>query len=80
MTGSAVGIGREAVLKLAQISSKATFVLWDINEKGLLETSDECRRLGVRVYTYVVDLSKREEVIKTADKVCFLIFFLKGIR
>lgn len=78
MTGSAVGIGREAVLKLAQISSKATFVLWDINEKGLLETSDECRRLGVRVYTYVVDLSKREEVIKTADKVCFLIFSLKA--
>lgn len=44
-------------------------VLWDINKEGNEETAEEVRRLGASAYTYVCDLSQREDVYKNADMV-----------
>ncbi|ODN00783.1 Estradiol 17-beta-dehydrogenase 11 [Orchesella cincta] len=69
ITGAASGIGRTVALKLAKLVNHATFVLWDINEHGLLQTAEECRSEGCRAYPYVVDLSSRQDVMKTAEQV-----------
>jgi len=45
-------------------------VLWDINGDSLTETASECQEFGVQVNTYVCDLSLREKVYATANKVC----------
>lgn len=44
-------------------------VLWDINEEGNQETAAEIKKFGGQVTTYTVDLSKREDIYSTADKV-----------
>ncbi|CAL8122368.1 unnamed protein product [Orchesella dallaii] len=69
ITGAASGIGRNIVLKLAKLVNNAAFVLWDINEAGLLKTAEECRSSDIKVYPYVVDLSSQKDIIKTAEKV-----------
>lgn len=57
-------------MQLAKISRKATYVLWDINEKGLEETKQKCLEQGAeKVYTYVVDLTKHEDVVQKAQEV-----------
>lgn len=47
-----------------------TLVLWDINEESNRETASQVQELGAKAHTYVVDLSKREDIYKAADKVC----------
>lgn len=76
VTGAASGLGREVVFKLAKVSienrthDKVVFVLWDVNEKGLNETKEKCRELGVNsVHIYVVDLTKREKIAECAESV-----------
>lgn len=44
-------------------------VLWDISERGNQETAKEVKSQGAKVNCYQVDLSKREEVYQTAEKV-----------
>lgn len=48
-----------------------TLVLWDINEESNKETASQVKELGARAHTYVVDLSKREDIYRAADKVCY---------
>ena len=46
-----------------------TLVLWDINEEGNEETALQVKEFGANALTYTVDLSKREDIYRTADKV-----------
>lgn len=84
VTGAASGLGREVVLKLAGIAvkkgipKKVGFVLWDINEKGLRETEGILRKWGVEnVYSFKVDLTKREEIEMNAGLVSYFTLNLK---
>lgn len=68
ITGTGHGIGKELALKYASLG--ATVVCWDINEEGNNETVEEIKRNGVsKAYGYKCDVSNREEVIKTTEKV-----------
>ncbi|CAH2301635.1 estradiol 17-beta-dehydrogenase 11-like [Pelobates cultripes] len=67
ITGAGHGIGRITATLFAKLES--VLVLWDINKNGVDETARECRKLGAKVYAYVVDCSKREEIYATAAKV-----------
>lgn len=67
ITGAGHGIGRVTATEFAKLQS--VLVLWDINKNGVEETAGQCRKIGAKVYTYVVDCSQREEISKAADKV-----------
>ncbi|KAM3831396.1 estradiol 17-beta-dehydrogenase 11-like [Vipera latastei] len=67
ITGAASGIGKLTAFEFAKRGSR--LVLWDINKTGIEETAEECRKLGVEAYPYVVDCSLREEIYSTAEKV-----------
>ncbi|XP_062976480.1 retinol dehydrogenase 10-like [Elgaria multicarinata webbii] len=64
---SATGIGRLFALEFAQRG--ATLVLWDIDREGNENTAREVRALGAKAYTYVCDVSRREEVYGAAEDV-----------
>ena len=44
-------------------------ILWDINLESIEETAEDVKKFGVSAYTYQIDLSKREEVNRTASHV-----------
>lgn len=67
ITGSGSGIGRLTALEFAKLQS--ILVLWDINKDGIEETAEECKKLGAKAFTYVVDCSKRSEIYAAAEKV-----------
>jgi NAD(P)-dependent dehydrogenase (short-subunit alcohol dehydrogenase family) len=67
ITGS--GIGRLISLRFAKLGCR--LVLWDVNEKGNEETAKLIKAIGAYVKSYTVDLSKREDIYNTAQKVCF---------
>ncbi|KAG8511625.1 Estradiol 17-beta-dehydrogenase 11 [Galemys pyrenaicus] len=67
ITGAGHGIGRQTAYEFAKLKTK--LVLWDINKHGIEETAAECRRLGAKTHTYVVDCSKREDIYTSAKKV-----------
>lgn len=67
ITGAGHGIGRLTAYEFAKLRSK--LVLWDINKHGLEETAAECKKLGARVHTSVVDCSNREDIYSSAKKV-----------
>lgn len=68
ITGAGSGIGRVLALKFASLG--ATVVLWDINQEGLNTTVRQARENGAgRVYSYVCDCSKRQDVYRVADQV-----------
>lgn len=46
-----------------------TVVVWDINTEALQTVESEIRAKGARAFTYRVDISKREQVYDTAEKV-----------
>lgn len=66
VTGAGSGIGRLMSQKFAELGCK--LVLWDINEKGNLETVQMVKALGAKVVAYTVDLSNREDIYATAEK------------
>ncbi|XP_073397391.1 17-beta-hydroxysteroid dehydrogenase 13-like [Dendrobates tinctorius] len=67
ITGAGHGIGKITATEFAKLHS--VLVLWDINKNGVEETAAQCIKLGAKVYTYVVDCSKREDIGQAADKV-----------
>ncbi|NXY19944.1 RDHE2 dehydrogenase, partial [Atrichornis clamosus] len=68
ITGAGSGIGRLLSVKFASLG--ATTVLWDINQEGLKDTVRLVREKGAgRVYSYICDCSKREDVYRVADQV-----------
>ncbi len=67
VTGAAQGLGKELALQFAV--QGGVLVLWDINKSKLEETRAELVSLGHKVFAYVVDCSKREEIYKYAERV-----------
>uniref|UniRef100_A0A2H6N2N5 Estradiol 17-beta-dehydrogenase 11 n=1 Tax=Micrurus carvalhoi TaxID=3147026 RepID=A0A2H6N2N5_9SAUR len=67
ITGAACGIGRLIAFEFAKQRSR--LVLWDINKSGIEQTAEDCRKLGVEAYPYVVDCSLKEEIYSAAEKV-----------
>ncbi|KAM4051107.1 17-beta-hydroxysteroid dehydrogenase 13-like [Anomaloglossus baeobatrachus] len=67
ITGSGHGIGRLTALEFAKLQT--ILILWDINKDGIEETAEQCRKLGAKAFTYVVDCSKKDEIYSAADKV-----------
>jgi len=61
------GIGRALAIHLAKLDCE--LILWDINEKGNEETAEEIKKFDGVVHTYTVDLSRKDEIYSTADKV-----------
>ncbi|XP_055841815.1 short-chain dehydrogenase/reductase family 16C member 6 [Episyrphus balteatus] len=67
ITGTAHGIGRDTALEYA--SKGATIVCWDINERGNNETVKEIKAMGGKAFSYVCNVSKREDIVQVAEKV-----------
>jgi NAD(P)-dependent dehydrogenase (short-subunit alcohol dehydrogenase family) len=67
VTGAGSGIGRATALAFA--ARGARLFLCDVNEAGLAETAVEARKAGGAVATFVVDVSRRDEMREFADRV-----------
>lgn len=67
VTGAAHGIGRLIAENFARTG--ATVVLWDIHDEGLKQAIDEMRENGHEVEGYVVDVSSRDQILDTYEKV-----------
>ncbi|MFV8817660.1 SDR family NAD(P)-dependent oxidoreductase [Haliea sp. E17] len=65
VTGAASGLGKATALKLAAAGADLGIV--DINAEGLEITAAEARELGVKVFTQVVDMAQREQVVSAVD-------------
>ncbi|XP_023342973.1 short-chain dehydrogenase/reductase family 16C member 6 isoform X2 [Eurytemora carolleeae] len=66
VTGGGSGIGRLMCCKFAK--KGAIVVTWDINSKGNDETVAMIKKDGGKAYSYIVDISNREEIYSTAEK------------
>lgn len=66
VTGGGSGIGRLMCCKFAK--KGAIVVTWDINSKGNDETVAMIKKDGGKAYSYIVDMSNREEIYSTAEK------------
>lgn len=67
VTGGASGIGK-IMARRALEKGAADLVLWDINPQGLTQAQRELARIGGKVHTYTVDVSKLEEVQAAAQQ------------
>lgn len=67
VTGGGCGFGRLFALEFTKLGS--TVVIWDVNLPGAQAVVKECQDLGGKAYAYKVDVSKSEEVYRTADSV-----------
>ncbi len=61
VTGAGAGIGREVALQLAR--DGCNLGLFDINERAMLETADEVRRLGRKAVIAVGNVARRADVV-----------------
>lgn len=67
VTGGAGGIGRRMALRFSELGGN--LVIWDLNEPALLKTTQEIRAAGGKCSGYRCDVSKRENVYATAERV-----------
>ncbi|XP_072308337.1 retinol dehydrogenase 10-A-like [Eucyclogobius newberryi] len=67
ITGAGGALGRLFALEFAK--EGAHLVLWDCNTAANEQTAELARELGVRVHAYTVDLSQRQSIYDTADRV-----------
>ncbi len=67
ITGAASGIGRQMANLFAQEKSNVAII--DIDEKALKETQDELSKYDVKVQNYSCDLSKKDAIDETANKI-----------
>jgi all-trans-retinol dehydrogenase (NAD+) len=66
ITGGASGIGRLMTLDFA--GRGARVAVWDINRQNLEAVSNEGRKRGLFIKAYVCDVSRREEVYRSAEQ------------
>lgn len=59
------------MLQFAEFEN-TTIIIWDINTEALQSVESEIRAKGARAFAYRVDVSKREQVYDTAEKVSFV--------
>lgn len=67
ITGSGRGIGRSMALAFAQ--KRANLALIDLNTDDLAQTKALCEATGVRVGTYVCNVTREQEVESTLDQI-----------
>lgn len=67
ITGAGSGIGRLVALRLIRLN--ATVIVIDINQKGINDTVELCKRLGGQAFGYHCDISKREKVYEVAKRI-----------
>ena len=67
VTGGGRGLGRHIALLLSRCG--ATLVLWDVNEENVRAVAEEIREAGGKAHSYVVDVSRREDVYRAAAQV-----------
>ncbi|UCD84864.1 MAG: SDR family NAD(P)-dependent oxidoreductase, partial [Deltaproteobacteria bacterium] len=67
ITGGALGMGREVARLFAR--DGARIVLWDLRQEDLNKTAEELKALGAEIHTYICDVTNRQTVYETADKV-----------
>ncbi|XP_070535155.1 epidermal retinol dehydrogenase 2-like [Ptychodera flava] len=67
VTGAGSGIGRLMSINFAKQRSR--LVLWDINKEGNDETAEQIKQLGGKAHSYVVDVTKKEDVYRVAKQV-----------
>ncbi|XP_067124953.1 epidermal retinol dehydrogenase 2-like [Centruroides vittatus] len=67
ITGGGSGIGRLLALRFSLLGCR--IVIWDINDKGNLETSALVKNFGGECYSYVCDITNREKVYELAKTV-----------
>lgn len=68
VTGASDGIGKQVALKIAKEGSNLALVAR--NEERLNQVKEECLKLGSpKVEIYVCDISKKEEVKQTVNKI-----------
>ncbi|PAV73047.1 hypothetical protein WR25_13464 isoform B [Diploscapter pachys] len=67
ITGSGSGLGRMMAIEFGKLGAR--IVLWDVNEKGNTETRKKLMDMGVKAHAYTVDLSKKDQINETAQKV-----------
>lgn len=67
ITGAGGGLGRLFALEFAK--EGAEVVLWDCNAEENEKTAKLVRELGIKAHTYTVDVSKRETIYQTAERV-----------
>ncbi|XP_071142967.1 estradiol 17-beta-dehydrogenase 11-like isoform X2 [Mytilus edulis] len=66
VTGAGHGIGKEIALELARKGAK--LVLWDVNKADNEETATEIRSMGESATAFVVDVTKTDDIHKTAEQ------------
>jgi len=71
ITGGSSGIGRELSLELAQ--KGAIVVIWDIRKKQTQSTVEEIKKKGGEAHWFLCDVSKKEMVYESADKLSKMI-------
>lgn len=67
ITGAASGIGRLMAIMIAH--EEGQLILWDINENNLELVKKEIDSIGSKSFCYTCDVSKKEMVFDTAEKV-----------
>ena len=70
VTGAASGLGKAIATGLAECGSDVIIV--DRNEKGLLNTEEELKKIGIEVINFKTDLSSLEDIDKLFEKVDLL--------
>lgn len=68
ITGAAMGMGK-IYAQLAVAEGAAAVILWDISQAELEKTAIELKAKGGKVHSYVVDVSKLEEIQQAAKRV-----------
>lgn len=67
ITGAGGGLGRLFALEFAR--EGAELVLWDCNTEANELTARQVRERGCKAHTYTVDLSQRESIYQSAERV-----------
>uniref|UniRef100_A0A0N5B9M4 Estradiol 17-beta-dehydrogenase 11 n=1 Tax=Strongyloides papillosus TaxID=174720 RepID=A0A0N5B9M4_STREA len=67
ITGGGAGIGRLMAKEFGSLGAK--IIIWDINETGIKETIDILQKNNIECWSYKVDISKKEQIYETAEKV-----------
>ena len=66
VTGAAVGLGYAVAVTFAEMG--ADLILLDMNEEGLKAVKADCETKGVKVLTYICDISNEQDVYKVVDE------------
>ena len=67
ITGGGQGLGLAMAIEFAKAGANLSLI--DINENPLKEAVSQCEALGVKVTSYICNVSKEDEVIAVFDEI-----------